>query len=120
MIQSIQNEGSSGQEQIGFRFYVQELKWLLKLGLPMSATVCFDMLQRQVAVAFAGHGRKEELDALGLATTFYNLVVMCPAFSISGAFSGRLGAAFGARRVEHMRTDLHRSILVAAIVLFGK
>lgn len=109
----------SGPERVGLKFYVQELKWLLRLGLPISATVCFDMLQRQLAVAFAGHSRKEELDALGLANTYYNLFVMCPAFAISGAFSGRLGAAFGARRLDVMRADLHRSILVGAVFLFG-
>ena len=118
-MQSIQNAESS-QERVGFRFYVQELQWLLRLGLPLSATVGFDMLQRQIAVAFAGHSRKEELDALGLANTFYNLVVMCPSYAISGAFSGRLGAAFGAKRLDLMRADLHRSILVGAVILFGK
>ena len=118
-MQSIEDAGQD-QERVGFRFYVQELQWLLRLGLQLSATVGFDMLQQQIAVAFAGHSRKEELDALGLAIAFYNLVVICPAYAISGAFSGRLGAAFGAKRLDLMRADLHRSILVGAVIILGK
>ena len=118
-MQSVEEAGRL-QERVGFKFYMEELRWLLRLGLPLSATIGFDMLQRQIAVAFAGHSRKEELDALGLANTVYNLVAMCPALAIGNAFSSRLGAAFGAKRLDLMRADLHRSILVGAVILFGK
>ena len=106
-------------EEVGTKFYLQELKWFLKLGLPLSATYFFNFLQLQIAVAFAGHRSKEELDAIGLANSYYTLVVVSLSVAIGHAFSGRFGAAYGAKRPDLMRDDLHRSIIAGLCIIFG-
>ena len=106
-------------EVVGSNFYLQELKWFLKLGLPLSATYFFNFLQLQIAVAFAGHRSKEELDAIGLANSYYTLVVVSISVGIGHAFAGRFGAAYGAKRPDLMRDDLHRSIIAGLCLLCG-
>ena len=106
-------------EVVGAKFYLQELKWFLKLGLPLSATYFFNFLQLQIAVAFAGHRSKEELDAIGLANSYYTLVVVSIAVGIGHAFAGRFGDAYGAKRPDLMRDDLHRSIIAGLCLLCG-
>lgn len=109
----------SGSERVGLSFYVKELRCFLKMGVPLSATYLFLMLQLQVAVAFAGHRSKEELGALGLATTYYGLAVSCFACALGNAFSGRFGADFGAKRLDVLRDDLHRCFLIGLLILLG-
>ena len=78
-------------ERTTFLTYVEELRWFLRLGVPLMVPYFFNYLQLEIAVAFAGHLRKEELDAWGLAMSYYTLVVVCLYFAIAYALSGRLG-----------------------------
>ena len=76
---------------IGIQFYFQELSWFVRLGVPLMATYFFNYLQLDIAIAFAGRLRNEELDAWGLAMAFYNIVVVCQYYALGYALSGRLG-----------------------------
>ena len=78
-------------ERTSFLAYIKELKWFLRLGVPLMVTYFFNYLQLEIAVAFAGHLRKEELDAWGLAMSYYTMVVVCLYFALPYALSGRLG-----------------------------
>lgn len=83
---------ASNDSPIGMHFYVHEFSWFVRLGVPLMATYFFNYLQLDIAVAFAGRLRKEELDAWGLAMSFYNMVVVCQYYALGYALSGRLGA----------------------------
>ena len=76
---------------IGLQFYLQELLWFLRLGLPLMATYFLNYLPLSIAVAFAGRLRKEELDAWGLSMAFNNIVVVCQSYALKYALSGRMG-----------------------------
>ena len=106
-------------ERLGFKFYRKELRCFLQMGVPLSCTYLFLSLQTQVAVAFAGHRSKEELGALGLAISYYGLSVACLAIALGNAFSGRFGAAYGAKRFDLLREDLHRGLLIGLFILLG-
>ena len=129
-------------------FYLSELAELLRLGVPFAITTLLDMLQLEIALAFAGrspgtrctpngrHGLNgtdvihntsidegadgtAELAAAGLAFSLFALEVECPAIALSTAFAGNFGAAYGAKNFRSLRVHFQRSVLVAAIVVFG-
>ena len=120
MSQIPSNANEVSPNHVGLRFYAEEFVWFVRLGGPLSATYLFNFLQSEVVVAFAGHLSVEELGALGLTITYYTLSVSCVAVALGNAFSGRFGASFGAARIDLLLDDLHRSILLAVFILFGK
>ncbi len=98
--------------------YLTELKFFLRLSLPITLVLFLLFLPIEITIAFAGHLGKDELDAAGLANSIFQIWAVAIMNGVSYATNSLFAQAYSSKNLEVLRIQFQRTILISIVFFF--
>ncbi|PAA49128.1 hypothetical protein BOX15_Mlig003014g2 [Macrostomum lignano] len=94
----------------------RELAWIMRRGMPMSATQLFYCMMMPVTLAFCGALGTEDLDAAGLSLSIFQLTVENCASSVRWGLMPFLAQTIGGSKKHRVGNFVQRGLLTSVLL----